>query len=112
MFPTIEDPYIFENTVRNIARNLWPTARYSGATIISDKERDGVFETEECIHLLEATADRKRDKAQKDAEKLVELYKKKKNEQKDRAILCWLITRHEPTAEQRDVVKGIEKKII
>lgn len=43
----------FENEVRRVAHTLWTEARYSGAVNVDGRERDGIFETEECIHLLE-----------------------------------------------------------
>jgi hypothetical protein len=41
-----------------VARQLWPEAQYDGAQVLDGRERDGVFETEDCIHLLEATVSR------------------------------------------------------
>ncbi len=50
-----EEPAVFENEVRRIARAIWPSAQYSGAAIAESRERDGIFETEELyrdsIHL-------------------------------------------------------------
>jgi len=45
----------FENEVRRIARQLWPAAAHDGAAIINGRETDGVFVTEECVHLIECT---------------------------------------------------------
>lgn len=104
-----EHPDIFEAEVLRIARALWPQAEYDGSTMALNKERDGVFITEECIHLLEATAEKKKDKAIKDATKLVELYKFHQNIARDKPIQCWLVFRHEPTAEQRDATRAIQK---
>ncbi len=61
---------IFENEVRRIARNLWPGAEFDRSAMIGARETDGVFETEECIHLLEATVSRQEKKAQQDIKKL------------------------------------------
>lgn len=44
-----EDQRLFENEVRRIARELWPEAQYGGARIIDGSQRDGVFETEDCV---------------------------------------------------------------
>ena len=66
----------FENEVRRVARALWPSASSSGAVKVDGCERDGIFETEECIHLLEATTSRKLDKAKEDIKKLVTLMNK------------------------------------
>jgi len=105
-----EQPDIFEAEVLRIARALWPQAEYDGSTMADHKERDGVFITEECIHLLEATAERKKEKAIKDATKLAEHYKIFQNIAQDKPIQCWLVFRHEPTAEQRDAAKLIQKQ--
>lgn len=105
-----EDPAIYEVEVLRIARALWPQAEYQGSAMHGGRERDGVFITEECIHLIEATADKKKEKALKDAGKLSELYQHFRNRHQDKPIQCWLVFRHEPTAEQRDVVRQTLKK--
>ncbi len=101
--PNRRDSERFENEVRRIARQLWPVAQYSGAKIIGGRERDGVFETEESVHLIEATTSRHKDKAEGDCRKLAELAQKYERQVHDRAIRRWFITRDEPTAEQRRV---------
>lgn len=100
-----EEDEDFENEVRRIARALWPEAQYSGAAIIDGRERDGIFETEECINLLEATTSRKLDKAKQDIDKLVGLAMKFQRSLSYKAVHCWLVTRDEPTADQRQAVK-------
>lgn len=45
----------FENEVRRIARELWPSAQHDGAEIIHGQERDGIFHTEDITHLIECT---------------------------------------------------------
>jgi hypothetical protein len=96
---------LFEDEVRRVARALWPAARYSGATKIEDRERDGVFETEECIHLVEATTSRKLEKAKQDIKKLVTLATKLQRTTTSKAIRAWFVTRDEPTADQRHVAE-------
>ncbi len=91
----------FENEVRRVARALWPGARYCGAANIEGRERDGIFETEECIHLLEATTSRKLDKAKQDIGKLTALASKLQRSTQNKAVRCWFVTRDEPTADQR-----------
>lgn len=100
-----EEHQHFENEVRRIARELWPSAQYSGALLVDGRERDGYFETEDCLHLLEATVSRAKDKAQMDIKKLVGLTKTLQQKFQHKAIKCWFITKHEPTAEQREVAK-------
>jgi hypothetical protein len=95
----------FENEVRRVARALWPAARYSGALNIDGRERDGVFETEECIHLVEATTSRKLDKAKQDIDKLVSLKSKLERTTSNKALRAWSVTRDEPTADQRQAAE-------
>jgi hypothetical protein len=91
----------FENEVRRVARALWPEASYSGAIKVDGRERDGVFETEECIHVLEATTSRRLDKAVQDITKLVSLVLKYQRNPSRKATRAWFVTRDEPTADQR-----------
>ena len=100
----VESDY-FENEVRRIARQLWPAAQFSGAAIIEGRERDGVFETEESFHLLEATTSRAKAKAEEDSKKLAGLRRKYERQSHDKAVLCWFITRDEPTADQRGAAR-------
>ena len=91
----------FENNVQQIARALWPAAEFSGATLIAGREIDGIFETEECIHVLEATTSRGKRKAKEDIDKLKTLMIKLRSATTFQPIQGWFITRDEPTAEQR-----------
>lgn len=93
----------FENEVRRIARSLWPSAQYQGASMIDNRERDGVFITDECVHLIECTVSRREDKAKEDIRKLTVLSETIKNRFSDRAVKCWFITLDEPTADQRKI---------
>ena len=99
----------FEDEVRRIARLLWPSARYSGASFVDERERDGVFETEEMIHVLECTTSRRKDKAQQDIGKTMKLITQLRRRHPDKAIKGWFVTADEPTADQRlvsDKYKG------
>lgn len=98
------DDQVFENEVRRIARQLWPADEYGGAQVIRGQERDGVFETEECFHLVEATTSLKKDKAEKDTGKLAALASTLQKKNPSKTVKCWFITKHEPTAEQRNVI--------
>lgn len=108
------DPHDFENEVRRIARHRWPSAQYSGSTMFDGRERDGVFITEECIHLLECTTSRQRDKALSDLKKLHSLYTQYRRSHPQQAIKCWFVTKDEPTADQRECrsqIKGAQPEI-
>lgn len=98
----------FENEVRRVARYRWPAAEFAGAEMIGGKERDGVFVTDDCVHLVESTTSREKAKALKDLEKLYELSKEQRKLHSDKVIKCWFITRHEPTADQRACRKEIK----
>lgn len=100
---TREDDAIFEDEVRRIARLLWPEAQYSGAGKEEGREHDGEFITDDCVHLLEATTSRKKDKAETDIRKLVSSAQKRQRQYPTRAVKCWFVTRDEPTADQRSV---------
>ena len=66
----------FENEVRRIARNLWPSAAFSGSAKEDGQERDGIFVTDEMVHLIECTTSRRKDKAEQDGRKLADLARK------------------------------------
>jgi hypothetical protein len=94
----------FEDEVRRIARLLWPSAEFDGANISDGRERDGIFVTEECVHLLECTTSRKKDKAEEDVKKLFNLARSVRASHPFRAVKGWFITLEEPTADQRAAV--------
>lgn len=106
-----EEEKVFEAEVRRIARELWPEAQYEGALMVEGRERDGVFETDECVHLVECTVSRRREKANDDARKLVNLENKYRPKYPTKAVKSWFITRDEPTADQRTVIKEKYKSV-
>ena len=93
----------FENEVRRIARLLWPQDEFSGAAIVDGRETDGIFDTEDCRHLVEATTSRWKSKAEKDIHKLVGLIRRHRSKSGTKAVRGWFITQDEPTADQRHV---------
>jgi hypothetical protein len=93
----------FEDQVRRIARSLWPSAQYQGAAMIDNRERDGVFITEECVHLIECTVSRREEKAREDISKLLALQSYIRTQHAEKAIKCWFVTLEEPTADQRKI---------
>lgn len=106
-----QEQRFFEDEVRRIARQLWPEAQYQGSEIKDGRERDGVFQTEDCVHLVEATVSRSKTKAEDDAKKLASLAKRLQSRISDKAIKCWFVTKHEPTAEQREAVRKQSQSI-
>jgi hypothetical protein len=95
----------FENEVRRISRELWPSAQYDGASNQDGRERDGVFVTEEMVHVLECTVSRKRDKAEQDIKKIVKLLAQIQSGQQTRGVKGWFVTLDEPTADQRGIAE-------
>lgn len=101
----------FENEVRRIARLLWPSGAFGGSVILEGRERDGVFETDEAVHIVECTLSRTKLKAEEDGEKLskgVKFYRQKRPE---KAVKGWFVTLDEPTADQRTVINGYRNDI-
>ena len=97
----------FENEVRDIARHLWPVAAFSGSAKEGGRERDGVFITDEMVHLLECTTSRRKDKAEQDTRKLEKLSRTMQNRYQTKGVKGYFITREEPTVEQREAVKKL-----
>lgn len=99
-----DDPgIIFENEVRRVAKELWPSAINGGSIVVQDQERDGIFVTEECVHILEVTISTKKDKATKDCDKIKNIMPILKKKFQDKPIQGWFVTQSEPTADQRAV---------
>src|SRR5713226_3707451 len=107
-----EDDHDFENEVRRIARLLWPTAQYGGAAIEDNRERDGVFESDEFVHLVECTISRSKQKAEEDLEKLSKLAKRIGARNPTKFVKGWFVTLHEPTADQRSVFQKVQGRIV
>ena len=100
------DNAVFEDEVRRIARALWPSAEFGGAEQFEGREFDGSFVTEDCIHLMEATISRRKEKARQDIEKLDRrIQTESRRGTRYRSLRGWFITKDEPTAEQRGVAK-------
>ncbi|HZZ15009.1 MAG TPA: NACHT domain-containing protein [Candidatus Sulfotelmatobacter sp.] len=95
----------FEDEVRRIARLLWPTAEFDGASISGGKERDGIFVTEECVHIVECTTSRKKDKAEEDVKKVFHLARGLRASHPQKVVKGWFVTLQEPTADQRASVE-------
>jgi len=101
-----DEQALFQTETLRIARQLWPQAEDGGAEMVDGRERDGIFDTEDCTHLLECTVSRSKEKADNDSKKLVSLAKKYQSNRPDRVIRCWFVTKDEPTADQRSVIKA------
>ncbi len=95
----------FEQKVIAVARYLWPNSQINGSYTFNGRERDGVFITEDVIHLLEVTTSKTKDKAYYDVLKLTELKKEFVNKYPEKHVKCWFITKCEPTADQRAAIE-------
>lgn len=91
----------FEKQVLAVARSLWPTSSIASSITLEGRERDGVFITEECVHLLEITTERSLSKAREDMKKLNRLAETYRRSHPDRGVKGWFITKDEPTGEQQ-----------
>ena len=100
---THRDNEQFADDVLAIARALWPSAQFHGATFLDGREVDGAFVTEDCVHLIESTTSRQLYKAQYDVEKLHQNITRLRRKSGTRAVRGWFITKDEPTADQRKV---------
>jgi hypothetical protein len=100
----------FEDDVRRVARALWPAASSGNPEMLLGRERDGVFESIESIHVIEASVSRKKDKTKFDLEKSVELIKDLRAHSPQKFCKIWLVLPYDPTAEQQELVKLFRKK--
>jgi hypothetical protein len=105
-------PDAFEDRVRDIARAMWPSAKFQGATILNYRERDGLFVTEDSVHILEATTSREKAKARKDGEKLRDAALQAHRTYPYKSVKGWFVTQDEPQADQRDVIKRLNAPVV
>ena len=101
----------FSQQIRNLKTKLGESVAFclaiSGVRRRGDggrKERDGIFVTEECVHIVECTASHKKDKAEEDVKKIFHLSKTLRLLYPYKVIKGWMVTLDEPTADQRTVV--------
>jgi hypothetical protein len=102
----------FEDEVRRMARLLWPSAEHEGAALRDGRERDGIFETDEYVHILECTISRSKQKAIDDFDKLQKLIRKVEAHSPQKFVKGWFITAEEPTADQRGVFERVRGRIV
>lgn len=101
---------VFEEQVRRIARELFPQGNAFGPVIIDGRERDGVINTGENIHIIEATCLPTKKKAHDDLEKSIVLKRELSREYTDHNFRIWLITEKDPTADQMTEAEEARKK--
>jgi len=97
----------FEDEVRNIARSLYSNSMGQGSQMVNGRERDGVFWNGEFYTVIEATTEKAKAKALTDGKKTHDLVAGlRKENYMARGIL---VTLHEPTTDQKEVVKKFSK---
>ncbi len=96
-------PSEFEDEVRRVARALWPSSQAQGAAIVDGREVDGLYQSEEVIHHVEATMDRTVAKARHDGPKLRDHLKRNRSG-RGKFAKAWFVTYHDPTGDQRKVL--------
>lgn len=98
----------FEQEVVRIARAIYaPSSPYQGATVVGGRERDAVIEGDEVVVAIEATTSRTVAKAQHDGPKLKELCERLAAQHRFKAVKGFFVTRDDPTAQQRDAIRGL-----
>lgn len=100
----------FEDEVRRLARARWPQAAFGGSRLVQGRERDGVFETDDVVHFIEATTSRRADKAREDTKKLFGAMASHQKSGSMKGAVGWLVTRDEPSADQREAVREAGKQ--
>lgn len=103
--------YAFEAEVRRIARLLWPSRTYQSAQIVDGLERDAYVETDDTIHIVEATTDRRLSKAEHDLKKTADLVGKLRKNQTEKLVKGWFITKDELTADQAAAAKKYDRTV-
>jgi hypothetical protein len=106
------DEQEFENEVRRMARLLWPAAEYGGAALSEGRERDGIFESDEFVHVIECTVSRTRAKAVEDFNRLDKLTRQIQAKQPHKFVKGWFVTLNEPTADQREVFGKTKNRLV
>ncbi|MEV7783388.1 NACHT domain-containing protein [Kitasatospora sp. NPDC088351] len=103
----------FEAEVLRISRALFaPENEFQGSTYIGTAERDGVFVGPDSVTIVECTVSRRKDKAEKDGRKLHEACLVKARQHPFKSVKGFFVTREEPTADQRMVIKGFGPPLI
>ncbi|MFE6446946.1 NACHT domain-containing protein [Nocardiopsis dassonvillei] len=107
-----ENGFDFEARALHAARSIHDPLGLQGAAMHNGSERDAIFISDDSIHAYEFTTRRDKAKAEHDSRKLRELlnYLHAKPENAYKSVTGWFVTREEPTADQREVVKKQSKE--
>lgn len=93
----------FEQRVRDIARLMWSDAT-GGRDMIDGREVDGLFLTPTNTYHVEATTSRQASNASDNAKKITKSIQERRK-QDSRQHTGWIVTRDEPTPDQRSAVR-------
>ncbi|MFF8022728.1 NACHT domain-containing protein [Streptomyces sp. NPDC007896] len=103
----------FEAEVLRISRALFaPENEFQGSTYIGTAERDGVFVGPDSVTIVECTVSRRKDKSAKDGKKLHEACLAMARQHPFKSIKGFFVTRDEPSADQRAVIKGFGPPLV
>ena len=95
----------FERAVRQLARARWNLPYGDGAAeFINQDEIDCVCRTEDVTHLIECTTERRLEKFRTQINKLE--IARRRLEERGETVALWIVTKHDPTPEQRTQAKG------
>jgi hypothetical protein len=108
--PNAPTPQEFEDEVRGVARALWPSAASDGAAIVNRREVDGLFSTDEVVHMVEASMSRRVDKAHNVGPKLRDHLKRHRSG-RGKFAKAWFVTYYDPTGHQREELKKYDPAI-
>jgi hypothetical protein len=108
-----QDESEFEAEVLRISRALFaPENEFQGSTYIGTAERDGVFIGPDSVTIVECTVSRRKDKAEKDGRKLHEACVAMARQHPFKSVKGFFVTRDEPTADQRTVIKTLGQPLV
>lgn len=98
------DSRSFEQEVHRVASALWPSAAARPNSYVGHREVDGVYETEDAVHLVESTTRPDKQKAMEDGKKLLDNVKVFQRKRPQKAIKGWFITLRPPSPDQHQEI--------
>lgn len=101
----------FEEDVRSIASQLFPGGRARSGRYALGRERDGLFDDGDTIHIFEATRSRKKDKVVDDVQKSGMLVSQIRRDHPTHNVKIWIVTEEPPTADQEQAAIDGRKRV-
>lgn len=107
----VDDGRSFEVRALALARAIHDPLGLQGPMMVLGQERDGVFVSDDAIHVFEFTIRRDKEKARSDGTKLADLldHLAKEQSNKFKSRTGWFVTAEEPTADQADAIRAVSK---